>query len=563
MHRSIAATSVLLTLGLVVPGFGASQGDRDDCQQVTDNDRRIINCTRVIDDRSESPRNRAIALNFRGNALRDKGDNDRAIADFTEAIRLDPKFAFPHHNRGVAHRNKGDIERAMADYTAAINLDRKYAFAYSSRGVALLDLREFDRAMADCNQAISLNPKMASGYNCRGLAWRTKGDLDRALADCNEAIKLAPKYSSAYNCRGLVFGSLGDHDRAIADFTEAITISPRFVFAFANRGRVYANKSDHDRAIADYSEAIRLSPHFRAAYRNRGNAWSAKGDDARATADYTEAARLNPKPTEVASAIGRAGGPTETAAAPAPPPKSADAVRSPGIGRRVALVIGNSAYAAVPALFNPERDASAIAETLRSIGFASVITRNNVSRKELVEALKRFQDEVERSDWAVIYYAGHGVEVGGINYLVPVDGRLKDDRDVQDEAVPLERVLASVENASKLRLVILDACRDNPFLVSMRRASASRSIGRGLTSVEPEGGVLVAYAAKHGQIAFDGEGTGSPFATALVKRLSTPNLEISMLFRMVRDDVLNATGRKQEPYVYGSLPGESLYFVQK
>ena len=163
----------------------------------------------------------------------------------------------------------------------------------------------------------------------------------------------------------------------------------------------------------------------------------------------------------------------------------------------------------------------------------------------------------------MIYYAGHGVEVGGINYLVPVDGRLKDDRDVQDEAVPLERVLASVENASKLRLVILDACRDNPFLVSMRRTSASRSIGRGLTSIEPEGGVMVAYAAKHGQVAFDGDGTGSPFATALVKRLSTPNLEISMLFRMVRDDVLNATGRKQEPYVYGSLPGESLYFMQK
>ena len=451
----------------------------------------------------------------------------------------------------------------MADYTAAINLDRKYAFAYSSRGVALLDLREFDRAMADCNQAISLNPKMAPGYNCRGLAWRAKGDLDRALADCNEAIKLAPKYYSAYNCRGLVFGSLGDHDRAIADFTEAITISPRFV-AFANRGRVYANKSDHDRAIADYSEAIRLRPHSRAAYRNRGNAWSAKGDDARTTADYTEAARLNPKPTEVASAIGRAGGPTETAAAPCAAAEIRGRRPVPCIGRRVALVIGNSAYAAVPALFNPERDASAIAETLRSIGFASVITRNNVSRKELVKALKRFQDEVERSDWAVIYYAGHGVEVGGINYLVPVDGRLKDDRDVQDEAVPLERVLASVENGEQAsagdpRCLPRQSVRWSRCAAPAHRARSAAAS----TSIEPEGGVLVAYAAKHGQIAFDGDGTGSPFATALVKRLSTPNLEISMLFRMVRDDVLNATGRKQEPYVYGSLPGESLYFVQK
>ena len=163
----------------------------------------------------------------------------------------------------------------------------------------------------------------------------------------------------------------------------------------------------------------------------------------------------------------------------------------------------------------------------------------------------------------MVYYAGHGIEISGINYLVPVDANLKDDRDVQDEAVPLERVLLSVENAKKLRLVILDACRDNPFMVQMRKSGASRSLGRGLGSIEPEGGVLVAYAAKHGQIAFDGDGAGSPFALALVNRLPTPNLEISLLFRMVRDDVLNATGRRQEPFVYGSLPGESLYFVQR
>jgi uncharacterized caspase-like protein len=122
-------------------------------------------------------------------------------------------------------------------------------------------------------------------------------------------------------------------------------------------------------------------------------------------------------------------------------------------------------------------------------------------------------------------------------------------------------VLGSVEAARKLRLVILDACRDNPFVRQMRRTVASRSIGRGLGAIEPEGGTLVAYAAKHGQVALDGEGTNSPFVAALVQRLPTPGMEINKLFRVVRDDVIAATGRKQEPFVYGSLPGEDFFFV--
>jgi uncharacterized caspase-like protein len=226
-------------------------------------------------------------------------------------------------------------------------------------------------------------------------------------------------------------------------------------------------------------------------------------------------------------------------------------------------VIGNAAYKAVPALANPMRDAESVATTLRGVGFSTVVVSNNASRAEMIEALRRFENEAEKAEWAVIYYSGHGVEYNGVNYLVPVDAMLKIDRDLQDEAVPLDRVLSSVENARKLRLVILDACRDNPFVNQMRRSIATRSVGRGLGNVEPDGGVLVAYAAKHGQVAFDGDGRNSPFATALVKRLVTPNLEISMLFRMVRDDVLNATAKKQEPFVYGSLPGEALYFVQK
>jgi uncharacterized caspase-like protein len=131
---------------------------------------------------------------------------------------------------------------------------------------------------------------------------------------------------------------------------------------------------------------------------------------------------------------------------------------------------------------------------------------------------------------------------------------------VSYEAVALDQVPLAVEGALKLRLVILDACRDNPFAATMRRTVANRSVGRGLARVEPEGATLVVYAAKDGQVAQDGDGTNSPFATALVKYIETPGLEINFLFRRVRDDVINATGRRQEPFVNGSLPAAEFYF---
>jgi len=228
---------------------------------------------------------------------------------------------------------------------------------------------------------------------------------------------------------------------------------------------------------------------------------------------------------------------------------------------RIALVVGNSGYSAVAKLPNPQRDAEAIAEALKRDGFQDVMLGSDLNRADLVQALNDFADKAAKADWAVVYFAGHGIELDGVNYLIPVDARLKSDRDVQDEAVSLDRVVASVEGARKLKLVILDACRNNPFVTDMRLTVASRAIHRGLARVEPSGATLVAYAAKGGEEAVDGDGTAnSPFAAALVKRLATPGLEVGKLFRLVRDDVLAATERKQEPFVYGSLPGEDFFF---
>ena len=164
----------------------------------------------------------------------------------------------------------------------------------------------------------------------------------------------------------------------------------------------------------------------------------------------------------------------------------------------------------------------------------------------------------------MVYYAGHGIEVGGVNYLIPVDARLEADRDTTFEAVSLEQVLTAVESARKIKLVVLDACRDNPFAAQMRRTNATRSMTRGLSRIEPEGATLVVYAAKHGQTALDGDGANSPFAAAFVKRMATPGIEINKIFRLVRDDVLDTTAGRQEPFTYGSLPGrEDFFFVTR
>jgi hypothetical protein len=254
----------------------------------------------------------------------------------------------------------------------------------------------------------------------------------------------------------------------------------------------------------------------------------------------------------------KATAPPVTPAVPALTAQNAPAVND--LGTRVALVIGNSHYSAVGHLPNPPRDAAVLARSLREAGFKTVQVENDLGSEAMRRALRDFSAEAARADWAVIYYAGHGIEIGGQNYLVPIDARLKSDRDVQFETVPLEQVLTSIEGARKLRLVILDACRDNPFAQQMTRSLASRSVGRGLARIEPDGGTLVAYTAKHGQVAQDGEGENSPFVSALVKHIGTPGTEINFLFRKVRDDVLAATGRMQEPFVYGSLPGENFYF---
>ncbi len=241
---------------------------------------------------------------------------------------------------------------------------------------------------------------------------------------------------------------------------------------------------------------------------------------------------------------------------------------------RVALVIGMSKYETVPGLKNTINDATDISETLQGIGF-DVSTVLDTGSEELREAIDAFSFSAETADLALIYFAGHGVEVFGENYLISIDVDAKSNRDIQRQSVSLTDLLAAVDSARKMRIVILDSCRNNPFgddldlealAQSQLGTEDTRSTGSsGLAVPAPGRGTMVAFAARAGQVAFAAPAgqvaSNSPFARALLDNLPKPGLEISLMFRQVRDDVLRTTLNLQEPHTYGSLSGTPFYIA--
>ncbi|MGQ0565398.1 MAG: caspase family protein [Gemmobacter sp.] len=234
---------------------------------------------------------------------------------------------------------------------------------------------------------------------------------------------------------------------------------------------------------------------------------------------------------------------------------------------RVAMVIGQAKYLNIDTLDNTVRDADLIAQTLTEIGF-EVIQVKDAGYQDLRQALDRFAFRSETADLALIYYAGHGVEVQGTNYLIPVDADVQSYDDVKRQSVSLNDLLAAVDRARVMRVVILDSCRNNPFGDTLGPSGDTGSQGSvvaggdgGLAPPSPDRGTLVAFAARDGQVSLDGLADNSPFAIALADKMRIPGLEISLMFRQVRDAVLASTLNQQEPNTYGSLSGVPFYLA--
>jgi uncharacterized caspase-like protein len=225
---------------------------------------------------------------------------------------------------------------------------------------------------------------------------------------------------------------------------------------------------------------------------------------------------------------------------------------------RVALVIGNAAYADVKPLATPRKDAEAIAKLFQDSGFDQVDLQLDAGNAAFGAAVRKFAETAAKADIAVIFFAGHGLEVRGVNYLVPVDARLASEGDAPEQAVSLERLVSAAEGAKKLRLVILDACRDNAFARNMQRASPG-NVGPefpGFGRVEPvKSNTLIAYAARAGSTSVEGEDDHSPYTAALLESIALPGLDVRLALGRVRNAVMKATANRQEPFVYGSMDG--------
>lgn len=541
----------------------------------------------------------------RASAYEKRGDLERARRDYDEALLIDGKDRSALKGRSIVFFKRGDFLRGFDDAKEATKLERRDLSVPTDYEAALLaggllrDRKQFTECVEVLSRGIDsilVHQKVNFEiYYSRAQCYGETKQFDKAEADLKKALELFPDQPQVLNHLGYTMVDRGtDLNEGLKLISRAVELKSDDSHIVDSLGWALYKLSRFDDSVRYLRRAADIDPDDATVQDHLGDAFwkvNRKGEAYRSwerarslTQDKTDLAKIEEKiryglterSTQTAFTVpGPAQPPRQDQqafvpppAAPAPQTQTLNVALPPTVSlprsaeKRVALVVGNSNYKNVGPLTNPRRDAEAVAATLRGIGFQVVMAHTDLGYTEFNETMRAFGREAVGADWAMVYYAGHGMEIGGQNYLIPTDAKLTSDKDVQYEAIPLDNVLNAVTGAKKLRIVVLDACRDNPFLQKMARTiTASRSLGRGLASIDPDSGTFVAYAAKAGQVAQDGDGANSPFVTSLVRLMQTPGVELNKVFRLVRDDVLRETKRQQEPFFYGSLPGEDFFFV--
>ncbi len=244
--------------------------------------------------------NVAKALNFarpiysRGYAYGNLMEWDKAIADYTRALEIDPNYTDGYSNRGNAYGTLKQWDKAIADYTKAIKIDPKHAKAYNNRGIAFGRLKEWNKALDDYSSAIGINLNFAEAYNNRGVAFENLNELDKAIADYSRAIGIDPNYADAYFNRGHTYGTIQDWVNAIADYSRVIRIDPNYADAYLNRANIYKTLQQWDKAITDYSSLTGINPDYANAYFSRGYIYGLLKQWEKAIADYSKTIEINP-----------------------------------------------------------------------------------------------------------------------------------------------------------------------------------------------------------------------------------------------------------------------------
>ncbi|MFO1118371.1 MAG: caspase family protein [Beijerinckiaceae bacterium] len=516
---------------------------------------RIAACAKVIDAQPKPGADIvARALAARCEARRFARDLDWAIADCSEAIKLDPRNEFAFFNRGFAYRLQNRADPAISDFTQVI--------------------------------ALGPGPRVADSFVHRANGFQMKGDWNACLADVEEGLKIKPNENWYLNARAYCLANKGDYAGASRDYDAIIASAPQFIGAYIDRARMNVNRGDFAKALVDLDKAVRIAPAQSGGYFYRALAYEKQNDIPRAVADIDAARERSPDDPRIrtaserihARAEGRAvpepaqsKGGVQPAAAPAPPtahePQN-DAAKSVAStnGNRVALVVGNSAYKFASPLPNPANDATDMADALRKLGF-TVIEGHDLDWRGMIALVKQFAAQLQSADLALFFYAGHGIQVNGDNYLIPVDAQLETPGNLDLDAVDLRSILRPMEDRNRVNLVFLDACRDNPFTRSLAKSrgagTRSVSVSQGLAQVQAAAGTMIAYSTQPDAVAQDGRGRNSPFTTALLKYLPRQGLEVEQMMKLVRVDVMGATQQQQVPWGHSSLVGDVFLAQQK
>lgn len=573
-------------------------------------------CTRVLESPAASPLQHAHAYYFRG------------LNYFLDAVRLAIAERQPIGSAGAAVQRL--VQSALDDLAACIDIAPKVsALPYSLRATIHTVYERYDAALADLEQAIRIDPKTSSHFVQRALIWERTDRFSQARADLDAAIALDGKNQNAWINRAKLWTRYGDIEQAMSDYDMAEAVGGTQTWdALSGRAKIAVRLGDPSRAFADWTKAAELSPlptlaaqfYVRAgnlardylkqpdraekSYRrafdvfaNYPDAFIQLGIAYERANRFDEAAKEYGKAIELTRAI-----PLERAVhdyaryrldvmrsrlsrkPDGPPlPPNINVLRRPREefardgSKRVALVVGNAAYGHVPPLMNADRDAETVAEALSEAGFGKVTVATDVDKAQLEFVLQQFAGEATDADWAMIYYAGHGVEIDARNFLIPIDATLDGLRDIATHAVAMDKIVGAAASAKKLRLVTFDACRDNPFVQEAHRVAArdrgarrgampaglegKRDIGGGFAGLQPaEANTVVLFSTQPGQVALDGDELNSPFTRAFLSNIPVPGLDLRRFFDRVRDEVVNATDRRQRPAINGRLREEDQFF---
>ncbi len=532
-----------------------------------------------------------------------KGHDEAAIAAFREVIRRRPEDAMAYYGLGAASARQGHDEQAISAYREAIRLKPSLTDAHYQLGTIYARLRQDEQAITAFREAIRLQPGNADAHYSLGLLHTKQGQNDQALEAYRQALRLNPNYAEVYAGLGVVYIRARQDDQALEVYRQALRLNPNLPSTYYGMWGLFKLKGDASEAQrawqayqalvpgagpepgANFAQTEMPEPPAPIAVAVAAARPSTEAPVVQTPAPVEPSSPAPPAPPRVSTERSAEATPKtapvavvpEPPVAPAPlispaplpapaaspPPVSTPAPRIPMTTvtalstseRRTALVIGNAAYRTDP-LRNAVNDATDIAKGLRQLGF-EVMELHDADHQRMEEGVEQFTRQLGRGGVGLFYYSGHGVQVSGLNYLVPVDAKINRESDIKYQSMQVDWVLDRMRDAgNELNVIILDACRNNPYARSGRNAQP------GLAMMQAVSGSLIGYATSPGTTAEDGPGRNGTYTKHLLHYMQVPNLNAEQMFKEVRVAVAQETGKKQIPWVSTSILGD-FYFAGK